>query len=566
VSTVQGDTELDAETIAWFNTLDAAEQAEFLELLEDAVGETWDLAPKQIFAEQIWGLCDWMLYGGAQGGGKSELAVKHANDLSVKIPGHVTLIVRQTIPELRRSVILRLIVRLKQFNLPAKYRKLDGVSQFQYTNGSLIECGFLATDENLGQYLSAEYGCIIVDEASLLTSSQIITLASRLRVTRRAAKLGARTHLGLFSNPGGQSHAWLREMFVTATDYGNQLVVYDVSRGIETARVTRTYRAPITVDGATDEQLTEVLIPWAQSLSLEIDPANELVVGFVPAKATDNPHLDPGYMKNLNTLPDRLRRQRRDGNWDVFEGAYFYEWTRDIHVVPWFEIPEGWQHARGADFGSTAPWACLFGAWDNDGNCYLYDECYGGGLTPREQAAQAKLRDTRKLANGKTEKVRYVASLADPSVFADKRGTGKSIADLWRDNGFHVARAKNARIAGWQNVRQYLWDDQATRPVDAPPTARDGWPRLFVLEGTCPNLVRTIPLQQHDKGKNEDLVTTLEDHAVDALRYLLSARPIGARLPPSRNGLGIQDRWNKLMRDGAKKKTRALFNDPNALQ
>lgn len=541
------DNQLDPETIAWFQELSEEDQAEFLELLEEAVGERWELSLKQVFADKLWSRCDWMLYGGAQGGGKSELAVKHANDLSMAIPGHVTLIIRQSIPELRRSIILRLIVRLKQFKLPARYRKLDGVSQFQYTNGSLIECGYLATDENLGQYLSAEYSCILIDEASLLTPSQIITVASRLRITKAKAKLGARTHLGLFSNPGGQSHAWLRETFVTATDYGNEIAVYDISQGIETARIVRRYRAPIVVDGASDHDLEHILIPWIDNLSFEVDPANELVVGFVPAKATDNPHLDPGYMKNLNALPERLRRQRRDGDWDVFEGQYFHEWNREVHVCSPFEIPDGWQLARGIDFGSAAPWACYWGAWDNDGDCWIYREAYGAGFTPQQQARQAVDLSTVERGNGKKVKETYFATLADPSVFADKRGTGKSIADLWRDNGLFVSRAKNARVAGWQNVRQYMWDSELQRT------------RLHVFD-TCPNLIRTIPMQQYDKRNREDLDTTLEDHAVDAgLRYLLSARPIGQKAPPSKVGLTIDQRYHRMIERVGKRPRRQLF-------
>jgi hypothetical protein len=541
------DAGLDQETLVWFQSLDPDEQAEFVELLEEAVGEQWELSPKQEYAEALWHKCDWLLYGGAAGGGKTELMIKHANDLSTKVPGHATLVLRQSIPELRRSIILRLKARLVQFRLPGKLRKVDGVTQFLYQNDSLIECGYCATDEHVANYLSAEYDLLLIDEASLMTADQITQLSSRLRTTKRKARLGARPHLGLFSNPGGPSHAWLHEIFVASTDYGSRVVVVDITQGIEHPQIVRTYPAPCTPDGATDEQLEQLRV-WADELTIEVDPQNELVLGFVPAKASDNKYIDPGYMKYLNALPERRRRQLRDGDWDTFEGQYFHEWNRDIHVVDWFEIPESWQHARGLDFGSSAPWACLMGAWDNDGNCYLYDECYGPGFTPQDQAAQAKAAQSRTLANGKVVKINYFASLADPSVFADKRGTGKSIADLWRIAGLHVNRAKNARVAGWQNVRQYLWDNDLQTP------------RLFVLRGTCPNLVRTIPLQQTDKKHPEDLDTRLEDHAMDALRYLLSARPIGQKVPEQKVGLTIDQRFNKMLRNLDKRPRTRLFH------
>lgn len=553
---------LTEDELAAFDSLSPAEQAEYVDLLSQAVGEEWGLAPKQRYAEAIWSKVDWMLYGGSAGGGKSELAIKHASDLSERVPGHVSLIVRQSIPELRRSVILRLIARTKQFRIPARLRKIDGVTSFRYTNGSHIECGYLATDEHLGNYLSAEYDLILVDEASLMTDDQITQLSARLRTTRTKALLGARPHLGLFSNPGGRSHAWLYSLFVTATEYGNCVVVYDVSEGIEKAAIARVYRAPCTVRDATQAQFDDMgepipgtegdveklLIPWAENLDCQVDPRTELAVAFVPAKAVDNPHIDPGYMKYLNALPERRRRQLRDGDWDTFEGQYFAEWTRDVHVITPFEIPEGWQRARGADFGSAAPWACLWGAWDNDGNCYVYREAYQAGLTPMQQARDAKRLSELPRLDGKPRKEHYFATVADPSVFSDKRGTGRSIADLWRDNGFHVTRATNARVAGWQNVHQYLNIDAETKQ-----------PKLFVFSD-CHNLIRTLPLMQHDKRHREDIDTTLEDHAADALRYLLYVRPIGAKVAKTKMGQSIEERFTKRIRDMGRKPTKRLFN------
>ena len=536
---------LTPDEIAAFDNLTPQDQIEYVNLLAQIVGPVWELSPKQMFADIVWSKVDWLLYGGAAGGGKSELACKHMNDRSIAVPGHVSLVVRQSIPELRRSLILRLIARIKQFRLPAQLRKRDGVATFIYDNDSIIECGYLATDEHLGQFLSAEYDSILIDEASLMTSNQIIQLAARLRTTKAKALLGARPHLGLFSNPGGQSHAWLYSLFVTATDYGNSIVVYDVTDGLESPHIVRTYKAPIPVRDASRADVRDILIPWAESLDVKIDPERELAVAFVPARAQDNEHIDPSYMKYLNTLPEKRRRQLRDGDWDSFSGQFYDTWSRDVHVVDPFDIPEGWQLARGADFGTTAPWSCHWGAWDNDGNCYVYREAYGAGLTAAEQAKQAKKLSEQPRMDGKPRKERFLASVADPSVFSDRRGTGKSIADIWRDNGFPVTRARNSRVAGWQNVKQYLRDDE-------------GKPHLFVFN-TCTNLIRTFPLQQHDKKHPEDMDTTLEDHALDSLRYLLAVRPIGAKPPKLHVGLDIQQRFQNKVESLGKRPKGRLF-------
>jgi hypothetical protein len=540
---------LSDDELAAFQHLTPQEQAEFLELLEQALDSHWVLTPKQEFAEVLWRKVDWLLWGGAAAGGKSEFACWHANRLSETIPGHVTLLLRQSIPELRRSLILRLLARSKQFKLPMRLRKTDGQTGFHYENGSLIECGYLARDEHIGNYLSAEYDCMIVDEASQMLPDHLIAIAARLRTTKAKARLGARPHLGLFTNPGDVGHAWLYNLFVIPTGYGNRVVVYNVANGMEKAFPVRTYDSPVPVGEATPEQFEQVLIPWAENLEVEIDPSTELAVAFVPAKATDNPHIDPSYLKYLNALPERRRRQLRDGDWDVFDGQFFDSWNRDIHVVPYFDVPQGWVRGRGIDYGSTAPWACLYGAWDENGDCYVYRELYRAGLTPSEQALDAKKAERVTPLEGLPFTEKYAISVADPSAFSDRRGTGKSIADLWRDSGLIVTRAKNARVAGWANVNQYLWD--STLPSVDPGSGRPGRPRLFVME-TCPNLIRTLPLMQRDKHQPEDIDTTLEDHAMDALRYLLAARPLQSHKRAQKD-TGIDSRFQQLFQQKRKR-------------
>lgn len=527
-----------------FSLLTESERDEFLTLMDQAIGDVWQLTPKQALAEAVWGKVDWLLFGGSAGSSKSELAAHHVNRLSLAIPGHNSLLIRQSIPELRRSLILRLITRVHQYGIPARYRKLDGQAGFQYQNGSLIECGHCSNDEDLGKYLSAEYDSIIIDEASQLTPNQIIGLSARLRTTKVKRAAGARPHLGLFTNPGDVGHAFLYDLFVTPTHYGNQIVVYDVSQGLERCFPVRTYEAPCDVRGATPDQIYDVLLPWVRDLDVQVNAQTELAVGFVPALATDNPFIDPSYLKFLNALPERRRRQLRDGDWDTFEGMYFEQFNRNLHVVEPFEIPDGWQKAIGIDFGTAAPFAACWGAWDNDGNCYIYREAHQAGLTPHEQAKQVIAKST--LVGGKREK--YSATVADPSVFSDRRGMGKSVADLWRDAGLHVTKAKNARVAGWSNVRQYLFDYER-KNIDG----TLGAPRLFVFS-SCHNLIRTIPLMQHDKRNAEDLDTTLDDHLVDCLRYLLAVRPIGA--PPVKRGDGrsLDQRWTHKLRSMDKRK------------
>ena len=100
-------------------------------------------------------------------------------------------------------------------------------------------------------------------------------------------------------------------------------------------------------------------------------------------------------------------------------------------------------------------------------------------------------------------------------------------------------------------MHQYLWDPERDNGPDAPA----GGPRLFVFN-TCPDLIRTIPLQMRDKDNPEDLNTKLEDHAVDSARYLLALRPIAERQRSQAVGRGIDSRFQHMMSNFDKKKRR----------
>ena len=56
---------------------------------------------------------------------------------------------------------------------------------------------------------------------------------------------------------------------------------------------------------------------------------------------------------------------------------------------------------------------------------------------------------------------------------------------------------------------------------------------------TCHNLIRTLPMMVHDQHRPEDLDTEAEDHAVDAIRYLVMSRPYRARETAEANSRSI---------------------------
>jgi hypothetical protein len=99
---------------------------------------------------------------------------------------------------------------------------------------------------------------------------------------------------------------------------------------------------------------------------------------------------------------------------------------------------------------------------------------------------------------------------ADPAMFPPKDPAKRigeyPIEAFWRE-GIHAVPAINNRMVGWTRLKELMHTDD-----------------LVVFKGRCPNLIRTIPLMIRDERNPEDLDTTLEDHALDALRYMALVR------------------------------------------
>jgi hypothetical protein len=461
-----------------FDLLTLEEQDAYLALLQQEA-ESWSLTARQADAERLSGEVDELMYGGAAGGGKSDWLLWHVHRLSMEVPGHRSLMLRTVFPELRRSLIARSLEKI-----PAEHARYKvGDKEWHYHNGSIIEFGYLETEEDARQYLSAEYDCVAFDELTEFSERQYTMVRSRLRTTRAKRKLGARPHSIAATNPGQRGHSWVKSRFVIPTEYG---------RRIHTER---------------------------------LDDEHERHIAFVPARVDDNPYIDPDYIRNLKMLPEIEQRQYLKGDWDIFEGQYFSEFDRDLHVVKPFAIPASWPRIRGLDYGYAAPFACVWIAFDWDRNAYVYRERYQAGLTATEQAKMVLSSSVRYDDRDRPVAELIDYTMADPSVWATT-GSGISIASQYRDAGLICKKAMNARVDGWQRLRGYLAKQH------------DGTAGLRIFPA-CADLLRTLPELVYDQKRTEDLDTRGDDHLADALRYALMSRPRKAP-PDPRSKAGVE--------------------------
>ena len=253
---------------------------------------------------------------------------------------------------------------------------------------------------------------------------------------------------------------------------------------------------------------------WVKKRYIDPAPPNESFRGadgltrkFIPARLQDNPYLakDGRYEQMLNALPPTQRQQLLDGNWDVAEGAAFTEFTPFDHVITPFEIPIHWERSKGIDYGYASESACVWGAVDpSDGTLIIYRELYRKGLLGTELAGM--------LTEMEMEDPFSVQGVLDTACWSRTGTTGPTVGETLQRAGHKLRRADKNRIQGKIQIHEYLKLTQSGRPK-------------IQIFNTCPNLIRELQSIPLDKTKPEDVDTHASDHAYDALRYLIMARP-----------------------------------------
>lgn len=261
-----------------------------------------------------------VLFGGAAGGGKSFGQLLDALVYALRYPGSKQLILRRSYAELEKSLI-----RVSLGLYPADLYSYNSTSHVgRFVNGSLIDFGYCAVENDVFRYQSAEYDVIRFDELTHFDEFQYLYMLSRLRGTNGYPKQIKST-----TNPGGIGHLWVKERFIDPSP-------------------------PDTVF-------------FAEGGSSRL---------YLPSRIDDNRFLaegDPGYKTRLLALPESQRKALLDGDWNLFEGRFFSEFSYERHTVDPFAVPPHWRKYRTVDYGLDRL-ACLWIAIDPDGNAYVYRE------------------------------------------------------------------------------------------------------------------------------------------------------------------------------------------------
>ncbi len=364
------------------------------------LGVNWQMSEKQhMFLNAD---ASEVMYGGAAGGGKSHIQVMDAMIFALKYPGSKQLILRRTFAELEKSII-RTVLGLYPREI---FRFNASAHTGRFYNGSIIDFGYLAAENDVYQYQSAEYDVIRFDELTHFTEHQYVYMISRVRGTNGYPK-----QLKSSTNPGGVGHQWVKKRFVDPSPPGT------VFPG--------------------DAGLTRL---------------------FIQALLTDNPFLeerDPDYKKRLLSLSEREKKALLYGDWNIFEGQYFDEFDYKKHVCKPFPIPKEWRRYRAIDYGLDML-AGVFVAVNSEGRAFVYRET-GGSNLPISDAAH-------KVLDASERDESFYITLAPPDLWNRSQETGRSKATIFSEAGLSLAKSNNDREAGWLAIKELLKLDANGEP------------------------------------------------------------------------------------------------------
>lgn len=450
------------------------------------------------------------LYGGAAGGGKSELLLM----LPIvrgwyQEPRFKGIIFRRTFPELESEII----VRSRDWYSLAGGKYNEEKKRWIFASGALMQFGHVEYESDVRKYDTAEYNYMAFDELTSFTHGQYIYL-SRTRCRSSSSRLPAIVRSA--TNPGNIGHAWVRDHFISP----------------------------------------------APKNTIILDKQTKLKRIFIQSFAEDNPYLmsnDPQYVSRLESLPEAERQAKRYGSWDSFEGQVFSDYrelpgdgepTNACHIVEPFVVPNWWLRFLAIDWGYASMTIALWGALSPEDRLYIYRE-----YSIKEAKTSTWATEIGNYSVGETFKDVVLCR----SAWQQRGDERTQQEEFTRYSGLIARQADNDRISGKLILQEYLrWKEAPSKkpsPFELTYSA-DRAQYILRTQGTpayeryvgsfrgikedvvlprlqifpdCKEVRRCIPLCIYDKKSNvsekpaEDVREFAGDDPYDTVRYLVMA-------------------------------------------
>ena len=229
-------------------------------------------------------------------------------------------------------------------------------------------------------------------------------------------------------------------------------------------------------------------------------------MSFIRASVFDNPIMlarNPGYVANLKALLPVERARLLDGDWDVRREGLVYPGFQECIVQP--SDSEVEPTVGGIDFGFSNPFACVYGHLNHDGVLWITGCRYVRQCTTQTHAEA--------IPRG----VKYWCDPAAPESRVELIHAGHECLPC-----LHLS----ARGAGGEKRNPIL------HGIDLV-SARIASGRLKIIRNEQTKwLIREAAMYRYDTEKQSENPIDEDNHAMDALRYLIVGLDRGKTAPP----------------------------------
>lgn len=347
-----------------------------------------------------------------------------------------------------------------------------GACEWRFPAGTKISFRHLEHEQDKHNYQGAQICYLAFDELTHFTESQFWYMLSRNRST-----CGVRPYVRATCNP---DPGWVKELIAPWVDDSFN------GRRAQSGEL----RWFVRLDGK---------IHW-----VEQGTADAKSLTFIRSSIYDNQILlqkDPDYIATLKALPPVERARLLDGDWNVRrEGLVYSGFEQCIVDKP---AREEVSRVGGMDFGFHNPFAAVYGHVDHDGVLWITGMRYKSGCTmPVHSEALPK-------------GVQWWADPAGTESWQQLRQAGHDVMPCVHMAGKGAAGEKrNPKLSGIDQVSERM---------------RTG--RLKIVRETCLPLIRELSMYCYDTDKKLEEPVDEDNHACDALRYLIVGLDRGRSVP-----------------------------------
>lgn len=463
------------------------------------------------------------VFGGGFGNGKTAAICIKMISLAREYAGGNFLVARSTYPKLNDTV-------RKEF---FKWCPASWVQNFTKTdntvtlkNGSVINFRHIVqqgknNESSTSNLLSATYDAIAIDQVEdpEITHKDFLDLMGRLR--------GSALYSGTDRSMPETGPRWLLMTLNPTRNWAYHKLVkplYDLQQGLSNDDL---------ICGENGQPLVEL---------------------FEGSTYTNAHNLPKDFIRNLEaTYRGQMRDRFLMGLWEAYEGLVYPQFSEAAHVVAHEDMAAYYvslarTHRRpiieGFDYGIAVPSCYLLGFVDPLGNVSIMDGFYEKELTIEQIARQIKT--LRGRYNVPQDNVIY----ADPSLFnrvAHRSASlGTTISSMFFESGLMLTRGNNDVINGITKVQSYL-HRQATH--GNPYTGEAGGAYMYFSSklGFVRDEFADYYWRKDTSNQVVDRPTDRNDHAMDALKYIMTSRPrIGTLIKPPQSAVPPYMLWHAL--------------------